>query len=506
MSSPSSNFGRRIIRYDRVQATSEDDFDPEDPIDSRQMAREEAAAVGSQKEAGFTDEAGRYFSGHALIGDKEESSSEESTDKLENSQSFLDSSDNSDLISSEILLFLTMSYLLGMAFIETPFLMRFVGWSGVGVIFVVALITGYTAKLIIRNLVNYQRRHPYHFVSYVTQYESERDCLSIFLTVIYLLYLMLTAVTVLLEISKTILELTAANKDVTKFIQTSGSRVISAAVGFLLYPLTLFKSPKRYFWLSVPTLTMTVVAGLLLTTLLGNLEGKNPHTFKEIRYQEYAIWISTSVCNLVRFFGLHAVLSTVLMDMRDPDSAARVVGAGFLIPTIFVIVVAMMSYFAFGSNLLPRLYDVIDSTVVSQPNTFKAVSTHSVKGFMVFQLCFVYILNINALNLFFEKYGLSSDNKCHCCLVRLFTSIMVVLVAVASNGIEDALIFTNTFLAVAVCVIIPLVSSIDSKHSKPHEYILTGIVIFFIVICMFGTCYGLIIHTVYRLFGVNVKL
>ena len=388
------------------------------------MEREEAAAVESQKEAGFTDETGRFFSGHdsilPLIGDKEESSSEKSADKLQNSQSSLNSSDYSDLISSEILLFLTMSYLLGMAFIETPFLMRFAGWSGVGIIFIAALITGYTAKLIMRNLVSYQRKHPEHFVSYVTQYQSERVCLSSFLTVIYLLYLMLTAVTVLLEISKTILELTAANKEVTKFINTSGSRVISTAVGFLLYPLTLFRSPKRYFWLSIPTLTITVLAGLLLTTLLGNLEGKNPQTLKEIRYQDYAIWISTSVCNLVRFFGLHAVLSTVLMDMRDPDSAARIVGAGFLIPTIFVIVVAMMSYFAFGSNLLPRLYDVIDSTVVSQPNTFKAVSTHSVKGFMVIQLCFVYILNINALNLFFEKYGLSTGMAFNLIFISLF--------------------------------------------------------------------------------------
>ena len=83
---------------------------------------------------------------------------------------------------------------------------------------------------------------------------------------------------------------------------------------------------------------------------------------------------------------------------------------------------------------------------------------------------------------------------------------MMVLVAVASNGIEGALVFTNTFLAVVICVIIPLVSSIDSRHSKPHEYILTGIVIFFIVICMLGTGYGFIIHSVYKLFGINVKL
>eukprot|EP00112_Aurelia_sp_Birch-Aquarium-sp1_P000414 Seg1039.5 transcript_id=Seg1039.5/GoldUCD/mRNA.D3Y31 product="hypothetical protein" protein_id=Seg1039.5/GoldUCD/D3Y31 len=341
------------------------------------------------------------------------SSSEESLRGFpdsENEDSIEDATSN--LLSSETVMFFVMSYLTGMSMINTPVILRYTGWGGVCAIVIIALVMAYTCNILLKGFVVIKAKKPDIFISFTTPYEERSSCLITILTFGFILYLLLSAITVLVEISMIVAGLSNKHGHTPKFFNSSRTelRVTITLIGMGLLPLTLLRSPKSYWWLSIVCVVVSVLAGLLLTTLLGNVERRNPPYYDKYATtsENYVIHISAGICNLIRFFGLHAVLSTLLSDTKEPDSAARVVSTGFLIPTIFVVIVAMMSYFAFGIDIDPNLLEMFDKIPNKGRNSFISISVIAVKGLLCMQMCFVYLLIMNSLNLYFENEALAT--------------------------------------------------------------------------------------------------
>ena len=297
--------------------------------------------------------------------------------------------------------------------INTPVILRYTGWGGVCAIIVVVLVLAYTCNILLKGFVGIKAKKPDIFISYITPYEERTSCWVMILTFGFILYLLLSAITVLVETATIVASLSNKHGHIPKFLSASPAelRVTVTLIGMGLLPLTLFRSPKSYWWFSIVCIISSVLAGLLLTTLLGNVERRNPPYYDKYTTtnENYVIHISAGICNLIRFFGLHAVLSILVSDMKEPDSAPRVVSTGFLIPTIFIVIVAMMSYFAFGTDIGPNLLEMFDKIPNNGKNSFISVSVIAVKGLLCMQMSFVYLLIMNALNLYFEHEALATS-------------------------------------------------------------------------------------------------
>ena len=318
------------------------------------------------------------------------------------------------LLNTETTLFLTISYLIGSALINTPSIMRYVGWSGVGVIVFIAIISAYTTIIILREFVAARNNYSGSFLSYVTLCEKRNVYWSIFITILFLLYLVLMLITTLHDIVNIVFHTTKFHEKIEdlKVTRVNEHRAGVASMGTVLFPLTLMRSPKKYSWLVyICTLLCTIVA-LLLTTSLGNLQRSRPETDNSNATNEVQITVHTLAiaCNLIRFFGIHAILSLIISDMKDPKEAPRIIATGFAVPTIIVVIVSMMSYYTFGERITPILFEVIDMAVAKNSTFFLTISITVIKSLLCFQLCFVYILTFNTFNLFLEHIGLSTGN------------------------------------------------------------------------------------------------
>ena len=300
-----------------------------------------------------------------------------------------------------------------MAMINSPILFRYTGWGGVSVIILVAIVTAYTTGIMISSSVASQRENPEQFLFYATSFShSTGPKWQTILTFLFLLYLFVNSMTVMKEITLLLFGLVKNQLTSRKFSPGMQYRLVAVIFSIVLLPLMFLKSPKRYWMLAVLTGSASIFAGLLLTTLLGNSERKNTNydDHGKITSGDYIVFISTSVCNLIRFFGLHAIIPILLNDMKETEGATRAITTGFIIPTIFIVISAMMSYFAFGLNLLPNVFQLIEHTSTNN-NKFATIAAVTIKILLCINSTFVILLSLNAVNLYFETSALTKEGK-----------------------------------------------------------------------------------------------
>ena len=275
-----------------------------------------------------------------------------------------------------------------------------------------AIVSAYTTNIVLRDFLAIRRNEPQTYLSYSALCNKSRHCQAVLLTIVFHLYLLLTLITALQEIVHTLQDFTNAHKQLRLATKAQENQIGTATIGILLFPLTLLRSPKRYTWLVLVCMAGCVIGGLLLTNLLGNLKRSDQvYDSKPIDEIQVLVYISAGICNLIRAYGIHPILSLAINDMRDPEEAPRVIAIGFAVPTIFVVIVSMMSFLTFGGGIPPILFTAIDKAMTGNPSLFFHVSTTAVKSLLCFQLCFVYVLVMNTLNLCFEQSVLTTGKS-----------------------------------------------------------------------------------------------
>ncbi|CAI5448550.1 unnamed protein product [Caenorhabditis angaria] len=138
-------------------------------------------------------------------------------------------------------------------------------------------------------------------------------------------------------------------------------------VGLLVFPFTLPKSPKD-FWFAVVAamITTTLSVILIIVGAIGDFETCS----KDVFYPTFDLTKTLMSFGTIMFsYGGHCAFPTIQHDMKKPHHFGKSVSIAFLIIFSFYLPVSLSGYFVYGSSLtdtiIPSLQNIAIQTTVN---------------------------------------------------------------------------------------------------------------------------------------------
>ncbi|CAI2351813.1 unnamed protein product [Caenorhabditis sp. 36 PRJEB53466] len=138
-------------------------------------------------------------------------------------------------------------------------------------------------------------------------------------------------------------------------------------VGLLVFPFTLPKSPKDFWFAVVAAMITTTISVVLI--IVGSI-GDYHVCHNEVFYPPFDLPKTLMSFGTVMFsYGGHCAFPTIQHDMRKPHHFSRSVSIAFLVVFIFYLPVSMSGYFVYGSSLtdsiIPSIQNINIQTTVN---------------------------------------------------------------------------------------------------------------------------------------------
>ena len=343
---------------------------------------------------------------------------EDDKDSISSSEPLLEELTEEEGISNEVMLFLTSGCLTGIALSKVPVIMNNTGWFGVVGIVAVPVFLGYCGYLlclsysaILENIST--RKIPDHYLTVVKTILGERYVMLF--NVIFVLYLTLTLSIFLSEMGQLFKNLTPTLFQDLPHENRLRICIIILAAATLPFPL--LRTKRRYGIFALVSSLSGIAAALMMTTALGMLKPKyhiyQNTTQKNMEFTsmgsthvfELVLQISSRIAMSINLYSLHQVFPTFQSDMKDPVQAKTMVVASYAFPTVTLVVVSMMAYLTYSTNVPNDLIVGLSNSkqyLDARLNFFKGL-IFSLQIIFCVNLGIVYLVNMNALNLYFEE-------------------------------------------------------------------------------------------------------
>lgn len=120
-------------------------------------------------------------------------------------------------------------------------------------------------------------------------------------------------------------------------------------VGLLVFPFTLPKSPKDFWYAVVAAMISTTISVVLI--IFGTVQDYEV-CHKEVFYPSFNFSKTLMSFGTIMFsYGGHCAFPTIQHDMKKPHHFSRSIIIAFIIIFIFYLPVSMSGYFVYGSSL-----------------------------------------------------------------------------------------------------------------------------------------------------------
>ncbi|UMM27589.1 hypothetical protein L5515_010823 [Caenorhabditis briggsae] len=234
-------------------------------------------------------------------------------------------------------------------------------------------------------------------------------------------------------------------------------------VGLLVFPFTLPKSPKDFWYAVVAAMISTTVSVVLI--IIGSVKDYEVCN-KDVFYPPFNLPKTLMSFGTIMFsYGGHCAFPTIQHDMKKPHHFSRSVIIAFIIIFIFYLPVSMSGYFVYGSSLTDSIIPSIQNINI-QTTVNLLISLH---------VSLALTITFNPLNQEFEEVlNMSHDFGWQRIVSRALVMISVVFVAesVPNFGVLLDLVggSTITLMALVLPILFNLsLTTIRKKRENKEE-------------------------------------
>ncbi|CAJ0574258.1 unnamed protein product, partial [Mesorhabditis spiculigera] len=230
---------------------------------------------------------------------------------------------------------------------------------------------------------------------------------------------------------------------------------ILIVVAIFIFPITLLKSPKDFWWAVMLAMVTTTIAVSLI--IYGSMEDY-PTCSKHVAYAEFSFEKTFMSFGTVVFaYGGHGAFPTIQHDMREPYKFGKSCTAAFILVCIMYLPVSLTGYFTYGGALL-------DTIIPSLQNSNLQIAVNCL---ITLHVILALTIMFNPMNQSFEELlGVPHDFGWQRVAARTVTMAAVVFVAESIPNFGPLLDLVGGSTITLMALIFPCIFNLYLNTSK----------------------------------------